>query len=81
MSRRDPFLRPRSAAQPVELDAPVEWRTDELEALRQRVRALTAQGYPRSTASVAAFHELVARRALERARSEARPGVPRGDPS
>lgn len=62
---------PRGATELIELLAPLEWRPEELEQLRTRVRELVTSGHPRSVASQAAFGELVARRAIERARAEA----------
>ena len=63
---------PRNAERhedPLERQAPLSWRAEELDRLRERVRELVAAGHPRSVASVAAFNELTARRALERAKA------------
>jgi hypothetical protein len=58
-------------APPEELFAPLEWRVEELDRLRLRVRELMLTGLRRSEASQVAFAELTANRALERARTEA----------
>jgi hypothetical protein len=68
---RDGAPTPASADAPEECFAPIEWRGDELERLRVRVRELLAGGLRRSEASQVAFSELVTARAIQRAQADA----------